>query len=881
MASNKIIIDAAHEEEIRMAILCDDQLEEYQFEVENKEEVKGNIYLAKVTRVEGSLQAAFVEYGRNRQAFLPFNEISIEDFCIPEEKKQELINRYIADQKLRKQNRQSRTRPHAQSFKGKTVIDITSKLSDTADSAETAGTAIVDTSRGNMADLNQASVLTAEVKAKVHNNTQESSTASVPMADTLETATIRKPEEKQSTIIVDATSSAGSTTSIGSQAKNILEQELDVQAKASHLDANMEALLQDVDSGYVTDLTKLSSKSYTPSAPKAAEASREVNNKRSNEEVLDTACSSNSSPVSTEKDQHIADTNTADNSAKIDNEDASAPQPGKGRRNVDNRNRRNNTAPASSETTPISEEPTVPEVDTAGSTSDTLEEEYLAHGTRFGYKIDDVIRKNQLLLVQVVKDERGSKGAYVTTHLSIPGRYCVYMPKSYTNEGGISKKISDNAARSRLKSILKKLDLKGNLIIRTAGVDKSEEEIKQDYSYITSLWNSIKEFYATNSTPALIYEEASLIKKTLRDVPFDEVHVNNKNTYLNIIDFVKLISPDLVSRVKLFQAKGNTIFSYFNIEEQIKNIYSPLVALKSGGYLVIHPTEALTAIDINSGKFKSNKNVEETALRNNIEAAKEIARQLRLRNIGGLVVIDFIDMENPKNRTFVEKKLKEELRSDRAKIQIGEISKFGLLEMARQHVSSSLFDKNFVICPKCQGLGYLRPLGLNSLQILRDIKEHISNIENIDGKSFNIAMPTREAFYILNLKRHELNTLEEFFNIRLTLECDDELSYPFYNLQEAKHISDAPKPKTVLLLETEMANKVNSHKVQDEQPAPSSKPASNNNRRGRGNKRQTYGRGSNNHHNKNHKRESNTSHNRQPTGEKKGGWFKKLLGIKK
>lgn len=684
MNSKKIIIDTANEEETRVAVVNNNELEEYDFEVSNKEEVKGNIYLAKVTRVESSLQAVFVEYGRNRQGFLPFNEISVNYFNLPTETKEKLKQEYQDIKIKKKKNKENHY----------------NKQTEEHDSS-----------------IDQPDSVNLKVEKTTNTTIEKTKDENVP----------------------------------GNNSSN----------SSSYLEDNISRLIQPTGNDYFMNLTK----------------SATVNKKDKDNQVSasDTVEKNNTNHAYIDNTNNIKTVSVASN-VKDDN---------------------------------IEQQVVSDQQENDEYKEDKLAKEYLEYGTRFGYKIQEVINKNQLILVQVVKDERGNKGASLTTYLSIPGRYCVFMPNSFNVEGGISKKIVDHKERSRLKSIINNLDIKENstLIIRTAGVNKTEEEIKQDYQYSLNLWESIKHKYESSEEPTLIYEEASLIKKVLRDYQFDEVHVNNKNTFYNMVEFVKLISPEMTKKIKLFQGKRETIYNHFGIEEQVKSIYSPIVFLKSGGYLVIHPTEALTAIDINSGKFKGNKNVEETALKNNLEAAKEIAKQLKLRNLGGLIVIDFIDMENSKNRASVEKKLKDEIRNDKAKIQIGQISSFGLLEMARQHVKSSLFEKNFIICPKCQGMGYLKPVELNALQILRDIKNDISLMNSISGKNFKIKLPSSEAFFILNNKRYALNSLEEYFDINIIIECEDTLRYPFYELKEISNNENIKnKNQTVLLLETEIAN---------------------------------------------------------------------------
>ena len=376
------------------------------------------------------------------------------------------------------------------------------------------------------------------------------------------------------------------------------------------------------------------------------------------------------------------------------------------------------------------------------------------------YKIQEVIKKNQILLIQVSKEERGNKGAAITTYTSIPGRYCVFMPNS-TSGGGVSRRIKNPKERKKLKNTLDKLNVPENmgLIIRTAGAKTTSTEIKRDYKYLTKTWDKIKENTLSSNAPALIYEDGGVIQRSLRDLyskEIDNVFIEGKETYKIAKNFMKLLMPSHAVKVKEWK-EDSPIFQKNNIEQQLSSIYADEVFLPSGGSLVLNQTEALVAIDVNSGSSTKYHNIEETALKTNLEAAEEIARQLRLRDMAGLVVIDFIDMEKFANRRFIEKKLKESLKSDRSKIQVGKISSFGLLEMSRQRIRSSIKEGVYNPCTHCDGTGLIRSIDSRSLELLRTISE-ISIKENI--KKIDAEIPNEILNYLINQKRNLLIDLE-------------------------------------------------------------------------------------------------------------------------
>ncbi|RMF08618.1 MAG: ribonuclease E/G, partial [Alphaproteobacteria bacterium] len=399
------------------------------------------------------------------------------------------------------------------------------------------------------------------------------------------------------------------------------------------------------------------------------------------------------------------------------------------------------------------------------------------------YKIQEVIKRRQVLLVQVVKEERGTKGAALTTYLSLAGRYCVLMPNTH-HGGGVSRKIGSAADRRRLKTILSSLEMPEGMgcIIRTAGLSRTKAEIKRDLEYLMRCWDDIRELTLKSVAPALIYEEGDLIKRAIRDLysrDIDEVLVEGEEGYKTAKAFMKLLMPSHTRKVRQYRDKI-PLFHRYQVEGQLDSMYNPVVQLKSGGYIVINPTEALVAIDVNSGKATKEHNIEETALRTNLETAEEVARQLRLRDMAGLIVIDFIDMEDRANNRKVERRLKECLKADRARIQVGKISPFGLLEMSRQRLRPGILEASTRPCPHCEGTGIVRSTESSALHVLRSIEE-----EGIRERSarIDIHVPTAVALYLLNEKRMELHEIEERYGFEVWVHVDDSLAAPHFRME--------------------------------------------------------------------------------------------------
>ena len=418
---------------------------------------------------------------------------------------------------------------------------------------------------------------------------------------------------------------------------------------------------------------------------------------------------------------------------------------------------------------------------------------YRAPRARRQYKIQEVIKRRQVLLVQVVKEERGNKGAALTTYLSLAGRYSVLMPNT-ARGGGISRKITDGADRKRLKEIVHDLEVPEGMgvILRTAGATRTKQEVKRDFEYLLRLWESVRELTLRSAAPTLVYEEGSLIKRAIRDLygrDVEEVVVSGEDAYREAKDFMRMLMPSHAKNVRLHR-EAFPIFAESGVEAQLDAMFSNHVTLKSGGYLVINQTEALVAIDVNSGRSTREHNIEDTALRTNLEAADEVARQLRLRDLAGLIVVDFIDMEESRNNRAVERRLKDALKNDRARIQVGRISHFGLLEMSRQRIRAGVVEGSTVPCPHCIGAGHVRSTASVALHVLRVLEEAL-----VKSAAHDVTLRTRAvvALYILNQKRAHLQELERRFGVHITVAADDTLTGATYHALERGELATGPR----------------------------------------------------------------------------------------
>ncbi len=663
--ANKMLIDATHPEETRVVVVRGSRVEEFDFESASRKPLRGNIYLAKVTRVEPSLQAAFVEYGGNRHGFLAFSEIHPDYYQIPVADRQALIEdeaRAERDEERDEERREKRGRRD----------------------------------RGRRGDRDHR----AKKAAADETVSAEIETAGESAGEHVET------DGKQAAMVNEGAPAFG--------------------------------------------------ESFAPAIAESA-----------TEDAVE-----NAAPLTFETTEAVA---SADEAASSEN-------PLEARKPSDHEDGDDEDHGDEAEE--------APEQIGGGDALDDMPERPHRQSRR-QYKIQEVIKRRQIILVQVVKEERGNKGAALTTYLSLAGRYSVLMPNTGKG-GGISRKITNAEDRKRLKEIAQELEVPEGmgLILRTAGASRTKVEIRRDYEYLMRMWESVRELTLASVAPALVYEEGNLVKRSIRDLynkDIDEVHVAGEEAYREAKDFMRMLMPSHAKSVKPYRDQ-TPLFAAFGVESQLDAMFSNTVTLKSGGYLVINQTEALVAIDINSGRSTREHNIEDTALKTNLEAAEEISRQLRLRDLAGLVVIDFIDMEENRNNRAVEKKLKECLKDDRARIQLGRISAFGLLEMSRQRIRTGVLESSSIPCPHCAGAGMIRSTPSVALQILRALEETL-----IKSASHNLTIRTRPevALYVLNQKRAHLADLENRFAIAITISTDvNLLGTRYFELERGEFVGN-------------------------------------------------------------------------------------------
>jgi len=643
--TKKMLIDATHAEETRVVVVDGNKVEEFDFESLNKRQLAGNIYLAKVTRVEPSLQAAFVDYGGNRHGFLAFSEIHPDYYQIPKADREALLRE---EAEAARAEEEEAAKPKSRSRSRKPP-------------AQAAATAASD-----------ADVVVAAAEEP----------AASPAFDPMP-------------VIEDV---AAGGVDAGQEEVGVAEALADVP----------------------------------PPSAAAGEVEIDVVEEPADPPALAAAGDDDDAPL----------------------------------------------APAG------------PDYESVGG-DDVAEEraQPRAKPRMRRYKIQEVVKVRQILLVQVVKEERGNKGAALTTYLSLAGRYCVLMPNT-ARGGGISRKITNAADRKKLKEISSSITVPegAGLIIRTAGAARTKTEIKRDYEYLLRQWEQIRDLTLKSIAPAPIYEEGSLIKRAIRDLysrEMDEILVDGERGYREAKDYMKMLMPSHAKNVKHY-AEPLPLFSRFQVESYLSAMFNPVVQLKSGGYIVIDVTEALVAIDVNSGRATREASIEETALKTNLEAAEEAARQMRLRDLAGLIVIDFIDMEDRKNNASVEKKLKDKLKSDRARIQLGRISGFGLLEMSRQRLRPGMIEATTKACPHCHGTGRVRSDDSMALALLREVEE-----EGVRQRSKEvlIACPVEIANYLLNQKREHIAMIESRFALSVRVEGDPALISPDYRIERFKTAS--------------------------------------------------------------------------------------------
>jgi ribonuclease E len=645
--AKKMLIDATHAEETRVVVVDGNKVEEFDFESQNKRQIAGNIYLAKVTRVEPSLQAAFVDYGGNRHGFLAFSEIHPDYYQIPVADREALM----AEEKAYAEAMAAEAEQEAQKPKRTRKRRAKPAAQHSSDPIETRDVTAVD-----------------------------------GVVDGMETIDLSADEE-------------------GQAAASLVEDDLSEAAPEAE-DANDTAEV----------------------APESEPASA------GSEEVVEPEAALDTEEDHDQEDEDQADDGIESVAQEDDSEDVRPVRKPRPRR----------------------------------------------------YKIQEVIKVRQIMLIQVVKEERGNKGAALTTYLSLAGRYCVLMPNT-ARGGGISRKITNAADRKKLKEIATTIVVPegAGLIVRTAGAKRTKTEIKRDYEYLQRMWEQIRELTLKSSAPAAIYEEGDLIKRSIRDLynrDIDEVLVEGAAGYRNAKDTMKMIMPSHAKNVKHYM-DSMPLFARFQVETFMDGMFNPTVQLKSGGYLVIGITEALVAIDVNSGRATKEGSIEQTALNTNLEAAEEVARQLRLRDLAGLIVIDFIDMDERRNNIAVEKRMKDKLQSDRARIQVGRISGFGLMEMSRQRLRPGMLEASTQPCAHCHGTGLIRSQDSLGLTILRELEEEGGRARS---KEVLIKAPISIANFLINQKREHISQIEQRHGMAVRIEADPFLISPDYTIEKFK-----------------------------------------------------------------------------------------------
>ncbi|WP_236024815.1 Rne/Rng family ribonuclease [Arenibaculum pallidiluteum] len=742
--AKRMLVDATHPEEIRVAVVSGNKLEELDFEIASRKQLKGNIYLAKVTRVEPSLQAAFVEYGGNRHGFLAFSEIHPDYYRIPVADREALLAQERAE--AERAERAYAASEERRSRRG--------RRGETTDAEGTNGGDYTASETG-AADEGAPDYSSRDFASQEFGNQDFEG----------------RDFEGQ-----DFENRDFENRDFGNQ--DLSGQDYPAEGEAPTGD--------DTPPGYAEAGAFASEPPGRETGGNGADDDGPNGDERGGEAMP----ASYDMPERSEPWQPSRDESAGEERAAAFDDGQATDSPGSDEASAS----ADAEIPAPSYTveTVGGSENGVVSAGAADAVEEEDEEEEEEERRRRprplrSYKIQEVIKRRQILLVQVVKEERGNKGAALTTYLSLPGRYCVLMPNTGRG-GGISRKITNPQDRKRLKEMLSDLDIPDGMavILRTAGMERSKPEIKRDLEYLLRLWDTIRDLTLQSTAPALIYEEANLIKRSIRDLysnDLDEVQVEGEHGYRMAKDFMRMLMPSHTKKVQQYRDETIPLFFRYQVETQIDAIHSPVVQLRSGGYIVINQTEALVAIDVNSGRSTKERNIEETAFKTNLEAADEVARQLRLRDLAGLIVIDFIDMEDARNNAAVERRLKEAMKTDRARIQLGRISPFGLLELSRQRLRPSLIETNFEKCPHCHGTGMIRSLESAALYVLRAIEE-----EGIRKRSseITVSVATRIALYILNQKREALGDIERRYGFRVFLFGDDSLTPPEYRLERIK-----------------------------------------------------------------------------------------------
>ncbi|WP_424973885.1 Rne/Rng family ribonuclease [Dinoroseobacter sp. S124A] len=821
--AKKMLIDATHAEETRVVVVDGTKVEEFDFESVNKRQLAGNIYLAKVTRVEPSLQAAFVDYGGNRHGFLAFSEIHPDYYQIPVADREALLAEEMAfaeadaEEEEKPKKRRSRRRKKSdtaaeaatEEAKADTAAadDAAEAEADTAAAdapaeAETAETEAVEKDAAPAEEAAAEEAVADEAEAPAAENAEDApaedaeAEAAAPEDETAEAAAEGETTEGDDSDEGDDTPRAPMAHAIegedpvvtsDAEVKDPDEAEADAASDAP-ADAAREAVAEDAPVEEAPVAEPAAEEAAAEEAP-ATEAEADA----PAEPVAEDAAETRSIPG-----MDLVDSSEEDGPLPVlgsgSDEDETAEDPAPDEKPKRRRSRRRSKSKAAETESDAETETSADSAESEGDDGiEDVADEDVAEEIRRPrqrrerrYKIQEVIKVRQVLLVQVVKEERGNKGAALTTYLSLAGRYCVLMPNT-ARGGGISRKITNAADRKKLKEIASEIEVPrgAGLIVRTAGAKRTKTEIKRDYDYLKRLWEQIRDLTLKSIAPAPIYEEGNLVKRSIRDLysrDIDEVLVEGEAGYRVAKDFMKMLMPSHAKNVKLYE-DNLPLFARYQVESYLAGMFNPTVQLKSGGYLVIGVTEALVAIDVNSGRATKEGSIEETALKTNLEAAEEVARQVRLRDLAGLIVIDFIDMEERRNNTAVEKRLKDKLKTDRARIQVGRISGFGLLEMSRQRLRPGMLEITTQPCNHCHGTGLIRSDNSLALSIIRALEEEGMRRR---VREVLVKAPINVINYLFNEKREHIALIEGRYGMAVRLEASTDLSGADFTIDKFK-----------------------------------------------------------------------------------------------
>ena len=758
--TKRMLIDASHPEETRVVVLDGNRLEDFDLETQNRRPLKGNIYLAKIVRVEPSLQAAFVEYGGNRHGFLAFGEIHPDYYQIPVADRQRLLEAQA--QEAAEEDPEDEIETAAERVAPR----------DDADLARPGRDRDRDRGRGRDRDRGRRNQATAPAAAAVQESADAALGAEGPEAPATEQAAPLDTDQAATLPAETPQEPAGSPfEAAAGPGESLGEDGAPVVPPANEAPAAPVPAPESEPQG-------------APESPIDATPA-EIGGETGGGE--DGAPAPRAQPMTMHVDQvsegdPVAEA-TADEERRDERDDERPDDAGPPPETIggDDREDREGTDEERRER--------------------RIPSKFLRH-----YKIQEVIRRRQVILVQVVKEERGNKGAALTSYISLPGRFSVLMPNS-PKGGGVSRKISSAADRKRLREVIDEVGLPRGMgiIVRTAGAQRPKPEIRRDCEYLLRLWDDIRTRTLSSTAPALVYEEADLLKRSIRDNfarEIEEIQIEGEEAFRQARDFTRMLMPQNERKIKLYRDPGMPLFARMGVEQQLDAMMSPTVQLRSGGYIVINQTEALVSIDVNSGRATRDRHIEDTALRTNLEAADEIARQLRLRDLAGLIVIDFIDMESARNDAMVERRMKEALQHDRARIQVGRISHFGLLEMSRQRLRPSLTEHSFVTCPHCQGLGIVRSDESAALHVLRAIEE-----EGARRRAAEIVVHCSPAvaMHILNRKRERLASVEERHAMCVLFEPDMSMTAAQNRIERTRPQTLAAPPAGVPALRMDYA----------------------------------------------------------------------------